>query len=119
MGLPLFYDTNSEGESLSLSRLPGGNAIRTYFDGDKDKRLNYEIQAKTKPQSRQKTVNALALLTDALNELEDLSSLDGSFDFIQITVGNELYFAEADDGFIYFRLDFQPELTIYKQKEKI
>jgi len=115
LGLPLFYDTNSEGESLSLARLPGGNVIQEYYDGIKEKRLNYEIQAKIKPQSRQKAVTGLTKLTDELNDLEDLSSSDGSFDFNRIVVGNELYFTEAtEEGFIYFRLDFQPTLTIYK-----
>lgn len=113
----MFYDTNSEGESLSLARLPGGNVIQEYYDGTKDKRLNYEIQAKIKPQSRQATVSGLTKLTDELNDLEDLSSSDGSFDFNQIEVGNELYFTEAtEEGYIYFRLDFQPTLTIYKEK---
>lgn len=105
---------------MSLARLPGGNIIQEYYNGIKDKRLNYEIQVKTKPKSRSKTVTAMAELTDELNDLEELSSLDGSFDFIEIRVGNELYFSEAtEEGFIYFRLDFQPTLTIYKQKEKI
>lgn len=116
----MFYDTNSPGESLSLSRLPGGNVVQEYYDGTKEKRLNYELQAKVKPESRQKTVVALTELTDELNELQDLSSLDESFDFNRITVGNELYFSEAtEEGYIYFRLDFQPVLTIYKQRGKI
>ncbi|WP_225743370.1 capsid protein [Marinilactibacillus sp. Marseille-P9653] len=111
----MFFDTNSEDESLSLSRLPGGNIIQEYYDGTVDKRLNFEIQAKVKPESRQKTVDALTLLTDDLIELKDLKSEDGSFDFNKISVGNELYFSEGStDGYIYFRLDFQPTLTIYK-----
>lgn len=104
---------------MSLSRLPGGNIIQEYYDGIKEKRLNYEIQAKIKPESRQRAVEGLTALTDELNELEDLSSLDGSFDFNSITVGNELYFTEAtEEGYIYFRLDFQPILTIYKRGER-
>ena len=90
--------------------------VQEYYNGVKEKRLNYEIQAKIRPASRQKTVTALTALTDELNELENLPSLDGSFDFNRITVGNELYFSEATEvGFIYFRLDFQPTLTIYKR----
>lgn len=104
---------------MSLARLPGGNIVQTYYDGTVDKRLNFQIQAKITPQKREQTVEELALLTDELTEMEELSSSDGSFDFNQIEVGNELYFTEAtEDGFIYFRLDFQPTLTIYK-KERI
>lgn len=96
--------------------MPGGTTIREYFDGTKDKRLNYQVQGKVKPENRQKMVEGLTKLTDLLNDLEELESSDGSFDFVQITVGNELYFSDANDGYTYFRLDFQPELTIYKKR---
>lgn len=97
--------------------MPGGNTIREYYDGTKDKRLNYQLQAKVTTANRQRMVEGLTELTDQLDDLEELESSDGSFDFGQITVGNELYFADADDGYTYFRLDFQPELTIYKRED--
>lgn len=98
---------------MSLSRLPGGSVVTEYYNGVKEKQLNYEIQVKVKPMNRQRTVAEMAKLTDKLIELHELSSTDGSFEFMEITVGNELYVLEATDGFIYFRLDFQPLLTIY------
>lgn len=99
---------------MSLSRLPGGSIQQEYYDGVVDKRLNYEIQVKVKPDNRQTVVSEMTKLTDSLIALQDLASTDGSFLFNYIQVGSELYVAEATDGFIYFRLDFQPLLTIQK-----
>lgn len=98
---------------MSLARLPGGSVVTEYYDGVKEKQLNYEIQVKVKPGNRQRTVDEMAKLTDELIEMKELPSSDGSFEFMEITIGNELYVLEATDGFIYFRLDFQPLLTIY------
>lgn len=111
----MFYDTNSEDESISLARLPGGNVIQIYYDGQEEKQLNYELQVKVKPRNRQMVVEEMTKLTDELIMLSELESHNHSFELNKITVGNELYVAQADDGYIYFRLDFQPELLIIKE----
>lgn len=114
VGFELVYDTNLEVESVSLARLPGGRTIREYYDGIKDKQLNYELTIKAKRTSRPQAISALGKITDKLSQLEELDSENGSYDFQKIEISNEMYFNEATtDGFIYFRAHFQPCLTIY------
>lgn len=114
VGIPLFYDTNTEGESISLARLPGGQTIREYYDGIKEKQYIYELTVKAQQKDRDKTINALGTISDELGNLEELESHDGSFDFDRIVISNEMFFSEATtDGFIYFKVHFQPILTIY------
>lgn len=114
VGIPLFYDTTTEDESTSLTRLPGGRTIQEYYDGIKDKQLQFELTIKARRERRTEIVSALSRITDSLSDLEDLPSENNSYDFQKIDVGNEIYFSEAKtDGFIYFKAQFQPTLTIY------
>ncbi len=114
VGIPLFYDTTAKDESVSLTRLPGGRTIQEYYDGIIDKQLIYELTVKAKETERTRVVKALGTITEHLINLEELPSEDDSFDFQKIRVSNEAFFVEATtDGFIYFRLHFQPILTIY------
>ena len=114
VGLPLFYDTTTDDESISLTRLPGGRTIQEYYDGILDKQLIYELTVKAKKENRPKVIEALGTVTEHLINLGNLKSEDNSFDFQKIEVSNEAFFVEATtDGFIYFRLHFQPILTIY------
>lgn len=111
LDLPTFYDINDSGESLALTRLPGGRVIRGYMDGIKDKRLIYEITGKVK--DRELAIRELTKLVYALDGLEDLPSKDGSYEFAEIEISNEVHFNEATtEGFFYFKMDFQPLLTI-------
>lgn len=97
-----------------MARLPGGRTIQEYYDGIKDKQLQFELTIKAKRERRTEIVSALSQITEALSELEDLPSDNGSYDFQKIDIGNEIYFSEAKtDGFIYFKAQFQPTLTIY------
>ena len=112
LGIPLFNDTNDTDASISLYSLPGGNVIRTYYDGTTDKRLNYELQVKAPITDRDKAVSALTTISSKLESLERLESSDGSFLFNSITVSSEVYLNDATtDGNIYFRTTFIAEIT--------
>lgn len=117
LDIPLFNDLNDEGESVSLYSLPGGKVIKSYYDGTKDKRLNYEIQGKSK--DRERILTIVSKLSSVLEELENVVSSDGSFEFSGLTISSEPYYQNSDiNGFYYFRLTFQVDLTIYKTKGK-
>lgn len=117
VGLKLVYDYTNSDESMSIARLPGGQITQEYFDGTVDKELLFEIEAKVKPENRILAMNALYRLTESLNDLVTLPSLDGSFDFIRIRVTNEIFFSEATTGgFNFYRINIKPELTIHKKE---
>lgn len=114
-GLPLYFDVTDNEESLSIAALPGGNTKRVYMNGDKDKLLNYEIQAKVKMNNRDKATKALFLIADKLSELEELPSHDNSYEFENIKVSNEMYSSQIADDFRYFIITIQPLLMIKKK----
>ncbi len=106
-------DANSETESISLVQMPGGRVIREYQDGIKDKRLTYFIQIKAIENRRQAAVAALQIIATKLDDLDELPSQNESYEFGDIVITNEPYYFQAgEDGFIYFRMSFQSELTI-------
>lgn len=111
---PVYNDTTVGDESISLTRLPGSRTIQEYYDGIKDKRYIYELTIKAKQPNRQLAVDTLGRITDELEDLEELASQDGSFDFQRIEVSNEVYFSEAKtEGVVFFKANIQPILTIY------
>ncbi|KAB5270098.1 MULTISPECIES: capsid protein [Bacteria] len=115
LGIPLFNDLNNEEESISLYSLPGGKVIKSYYDGVKEKRLNYEIQGKSKDRERIFTI--VSKLSNVLEDLDKVESLDKSFEFSSLTIASEPHYQNSDmSGFFYFRLTFQVELTVYRQK---
>jgi hypothetical protein len=73
------------------------------------------LTIKAKQENRQLAVDTLGQITMKLEELEELESNDGSFDFQKIEVSNEVYFSEAETGgTVFFKAQIQPFLTIYK-----
>lgn len=106
-------DANSSTESISLVQMPGGRVIREYQDGIQDKRLTHFIQIKALDTRRQAAVASLHIIATALDDLEELPSHNDTYEFSDIAITNEPYYFQAgEDGFIYFRMSFQSELTI-------
>lgn len=115
LGIPLFNDLNNEEESISLYSLPGGKVFRAYYDGIKEKRLNFEIQGKS--MDRERILSIVDKLSKVLEELTDVESSDGSFEFSSLSISSEPYYQASDtSGYFYFRLTFQVDLTIYPKK---
>ena len=100
-------------ESFVVYPLPGSKVVRQFYDGVKDMQLNFEFAMKSKDQ--QKIHQTLWSVQTFLEELEELSSADGSFDFDGITVTNKPFITNLDDtGYYIFNLDVAVEVTSYK-----
>lgn len=100
-------------ESFCLYPQPGGRVVNAYYDGTKDQQLNFEFAMKSTDQ--QKISQTLWLVQNHLEELSELTSLDGSFDFEEITVTNKPFINQLDDKSNYiFMLDIQAKVTTYK-----
>ncbi|WP_270789867.1 phage tail terminator protein [Enterococcus diestrammenae] len=100
-------------ESFVVYPLPGSKVVRRYYDGIKDQVLNFEFAMKSKDQ--QKIHQTLWATQSFLEELEELSSKDGSFDFDGITVTNKPFITNLDDtGYYIFNLDVAIAVTSYK-----
>ncbi|MEG0286019.1 MAG: minor capsid protein [Vagococcus sp.] len=108
----LGYLTTSD--SLCMYSLPGGRVTREYYDGSKDQRLNYEFAMKSNDQ--QKINNTLWLVQNHLEELSDVKSADGSFDFDEVVITNKPYINQLDDTKFYiFALTLQASITTKKK----
>lgn len=103
-------------ESLVIYPLPGGKIETEYYDGIKDEILNYEIAMKSKDGN--KIEQTLWLLSDILEDIEELTSQNKSFEFNKLTITNRPYISEANEqGWFVFLLDIQAKLTTFKEEK--
>ncbi len=66
-----------------------------------------------------KIEQTLWLLSDVLENIEELSSKDGSFEYNNLTITNRPFINEADEqGWFVFLLDFQTKLTTFEGENK-
>lgn len=103
-------------ESLVLYPLPGSRPVAEYMDGTKEKEMNYEIAMKSK--SSKKINDVLWLVQNELDNLDEIDSDNGSFEFDGITITNLPYINQLDDqGWFVFLLNVQASLTIYEEED--
>lgn len=115
-GLPVFNEYNSDSNSISIYALAGGRTIQEYMDGIKEKSLNYEIQVKVKTEDRDEGYNALRLISRSLEELAELNSSNGSFEFNKISISSEQYLTDVSkDNYMYFTFTFTAYVTVHNQ----
>lgn len=113
-GLPVFNEYNSDSNSISIYALAGGRTIQEYMDGVKEKSLNYEIQVKVKTEDRDEGYNALGLISRSLEELTELNSNNGSFEFNKISISSEQYLTDVSkDNYMYFTFTFTAYVTVH------
>ena len=99
-------------ESFCLHGIPGSRVVLEYMDGSKDELLNYEFAMKSDDQ--QKINQTLWLVSNHLEKLSELESLDGSFNFNSIYITNKPFINQMDDQNNYiFLLNVQANVTTY------
>lgn len=117
-GLPLQIRKGylSAKESLVVYPLPGSQVVAEYYDGIKDQQLNYEIAMKSK--DGDKIEKVLWLISDYLEQLEELKSQNETFEFNSLTITSKPFINDADEqGWFVFLLDFQVKLTTFKEEK--
>lgn len=103
-------------ESFVIYPLPGSRVVREYMDGTKDQQLNFELAMKSTIQSN--VNHTLWVVQNALEDLGELESHDGSFEFQNIVITNKPFINNADDqGFSTFLLDIQANITVFKEEK--
>lgn len=118
LDLPNYVGNLDREDSIALYALPGGRTIQEFYDGVKDKQLNYEFSVKTKDQET--AITSLDTIAQHLEDIVDIPSINGSYDFQNISIVSESYFVGQDEsGFFFYRLTIQPKLTIYKEEKRI
>lgn len=101
-------------ESLVMHPLPGSRVIDEFMNGTKDVQMNYAIGMKSKNQQR--VHDTLWLIQNELEMLNELESNDNSFEFNSLTITSKPFIQEVNEqGWFVFLLDFQAELTIFKE----
>lgn len=103
-------------ESLVLYPLPGSQIVTQYMDGTTDQQLHYEIAMKSKVQS--KIHQSLWAIQTELENLTELESQDGSFEFEELIITNKPFINNADEqGWFVFLLNVQANITVFKEEE--
>ena len=99
-------------ESIALMAMPGG-AETVYFDGTRDK--DYQVQINAKGKKQDNCINSLSGLFQKLENLTDLPSDNGSYDFQQIKITSLPSLIMVDEqGFFMYELSISATITIHK-----
>lgn len=99
-------------ESLSIMAMPGG-AETVYMDGSRDK--DYQVQVNAKSKNQLNCFNALTYIYQTLENLIDLPSNNGSYEFNSIETKSLPSLVEQDEqGFYVYALSISAKITIYQ-----
>ncbi len=100
----------SPSESLSIMAMPGG-AETVYYDGSRDK--DYQVQVNAKSKNQMNCFNALTNVYQALENLEELPSDNGSYDFQSIiTPSLPSLLTQDEQGYWIYVLSVSAKITI-------
>jgi hypothetical protein len=102
-------------ESLVVYPLPGSRTVQEYMNGSKDQQLNFEFAMKSKQQSKIHTT--LWIIQNELENLTEIESHDGSFEFDELIITSKPFIHDADEqGWFVFLLDVQANITVLKEE---
>lgn len=102
-------------ESLSIMAMPGG-AETVYMDGTRDK--DYQVQINAKSKNQMNCFNALTYIYQTLENLSDLPSGNGSYEFQKIETKSLPSLLEQDEqGYFIYVLSISAKITIYQGVE--
>ncbi|WP_193769100.1 phage tail terminator protein [Metasolibacillus meyeri] len=100
------------GESVSVMAMPGG-AETVYFDGTRDKQQQVQINAKSKEQNN--CIDFLSTIFQKLENLVDLPSANGSYEFNDIKImGMPSLILIDEQGYFIYQLSISVQITIFK-----
>ncbi len=106
-----------EAESFVVYPIPGSRVVNEYFSGVKDQQLNYEFAMQSNIPGN--IHDTLWIVQTALEQIEDISSNDGSFEFDEMIITNKPFINEANtQGWFVFLLDIQAKITTFKESVK-
>lgn len=115
MPMPLKMGYLSEGESFVVYPTPGSRVVREFYDGTKERELNYDLAMQSKDQ--QALQAALWIAQSDLENLAELPSKNGSYDFDEIIIGDKPFINQIDDqGWFVFMLRITIKVTTYKKE---
>lgn len=99
-------------ESLSIMAMPGGEET-VFFDGTRDK--DYQVQVNAKSKNQMNCYDALTKIYQTLENLSELPSSNGSYDFNEITTQSLPSVLEQDEqGYFIYVLSISAKITIYQ-----
>lgn len=104
-----------ETESFVVYPMPGSRVVNEYFSGVKDQQLNYEFAMKSRVPGN--IHDTLWIVQNALEQVENLTSNDGSFEFDELIITNKPFINQADSqGWYVFYLDIQAKITTFNKE---
>lgn len=99
-------------ESLSIMAMPGGTEVE-YMDGTRDK--DYQVQVNAKSMEQLNCYNALTAIYQTLENLSDLPSSNGSYEFNKISTQSLPSLVMQDEQRFYiYQLSLSAKITIYR-----
>lgn len=99
-------------DSISVMAMPGGDEV-VYMDGSRDK--DYQIQINAKSKRNGYCFDALTTIFQTLENLDDLPSENGSYEFNKIeTKSLPNLVGQDEDGFFIWALNISCKITIYQ-----
>lgn len=97
-------------ESISVMAMPGGTET-VYYDGMRDKQQQVQINAKSKQQNH--CINFLNTIFQKLENLTELPSGNGSYEFNNIRVaGMPSFIFQDEQGYFFYQLSISVQITI-------
>lgn len=102
-------------ESISIMAMPGGDET-VYMDGARDK--DYQVQVNAKSRCNDHCFDALTTIYQTLENLDDLPSENGSYEFNKVqTKSLPNLVGQDEDGFFIWVLNISCKITIYQGVE--
>lgn len=100
-----------ENESISVFPLPSSDQPQRFYDGSKDATYYYQINLKSN--SQETLINASYNLDNSLIELSSLTSINGSFDFLDSRITSQpSLVAEEEQGYYIYSLTVAIDIHI-------
>lgn len=102
-------------EDIAIMAMPGGNET-VFFDGTRDK--DYNVQINTKSEDQNDCIDSLTKIYQKLENLNELPSQNGSYDFQNISTNSLPSLLMQDEkGFFIYELSIVAKITIYEGVE--